>query len=78
MALLQWEFPLGSPRLDNPAVVGYYLLTPLASGRCTGDGFGRLEVASSEGGRNPDLILRDGGVGESAARTLRQEGRSLW
>ncbi len=75
MALLQWKFPLESPWPDRLAV-GEYFLSSLGIGAThRRRRFGRLEVAFSMGGRNYDLILRDRGVGEIAARKLRPEGR---
>ena len=68
--------PIARARIARPS--GNTYCRSSDSGRCTDDGFGRLRVTFSMGGRNPDLILRDGGVGEIAARKLRQEGRSLW
>ena len=77
MALLQWEFSLGSPRLDNPAVSDTTCLHPWHRDNAQATDSVVWRLLLSEGGRNPDLILRDGGVGEIAARKLRQEGRSV-
>ena len=75
MALLQWEFSPHSPWPDRLAV-GEYFLSSLGIGAThRRRRFGRLEVTLSIRGRNYDLILRDRGVGEIAARKLRPEGR---